>query len=103
MTERILQLNSEKRIFWGLLGALLLSACFYIYFINSTVHNVVLRQNLESELSQLSLSIGSQEFEYIAKKSSVTLETAYALGFKDTENKSYLARNPDTKVAFAAN
>ena len=100
MVEKVLQLNREKAVFWTLLGVLLFSLGFYMYFIRATIHNVVVRQNLEGQLSKLTLAIGSQEFEYITKRNAVTLELAYSLGFKDAQVKSYISQQPETKVAF---
>jgi hypothetical protein len=100
MVEKILELNREKTIFWSLIGILFFCACIYIYFINLTVHNVVARQTLEAEASQLSLNIGKQEFQYISKRNSVTLEKALALGFKEVVDKKFISRIPDTRIAF---
>ena len=103
MVEKILELNKEKTIFWSLLGALLLSLGFYMYCINATVHNVVVRQNLESEASSLTLEIGNKEFKYITKRNAVTLELAHSLGFKDVETKKFISRSSATKVALSSN
>lgn len=102
MVEKVLQLNKEKTIFWSLLGALVLCAGFYMYCINVTVHNVVARQNLESESSSLTLSIGSQEFQYISKRNSITMALARELGFKDVSAKSFISKSAGTQVSFAS-
>ncbi len=99
MVEKVLQLNREKTIFWTLLGVLILSVGFYIYCINVTVYNTVARQNFESESSHITLSIGSQEFEYITKRNKVTLALAYSLGFQDVSVKTYLSKKGGTEVA----
>jgi len=99
MVERVLQLNKEKTIFWGLLGIIFICACFYMYFINTTVHNVVLRQNLESESSKLTLQIGSQEFEYIKKRNQINLALAHSMGFKETSVKAYITKKSSSEVA----
>ena len=101
MVEKVLQLNREKTIFWTLLGTLFLCAGFYIYFINSTVHNTVTRQNLEREAGQLSLKIGTEEFQYITMRNSITLPLAYSLGFKDAAVKTFISRNTAPSVAYA--
>ena len=103
MVEKVLQLNREKAIFWTLFGILLLSAGFYMYFVRTTIGNVVARQNLENEASALTLSIGSQEFQYIAKRNTVTLAVAHSLGFKESQTKAYISRNPSTEVAYLSN
>lgn len=99
MTEKILQLNREKTIFWVLLSILFLCAGFYMYFINMTVHNVVIRQNLESENSGLTVAISNEEFKYISKRNAITLSLAYSLGFQDSNVKTYITRNQSTRVA----
>ena len=100
MVEKVLQLNREKTIFWSLLGILFLLAGFYMYLINATVYNIVIRQNLESEASSLTLSIGSQEFEYMTKRNTVTLALAYSLGFKEAKVKSYISAKSSNTIAF---
>ncbi len=99
MSEKVLQLNTEKVIFWSILGALLLCFGFYVYFINSTVHNVVARQNLETEASNLTLSIGNQEFEYITSRNNVTLALAYSLGFKEVSAKTFISKDKSEQVS----
>ncbi len=103
MVEKVLQLNREKAIFWTLFGILLLSAGFYMYFVRTTISDVIARQNLENEASSLTLSIGNQEFEYISKRNTITLALAHSLGFKDGQNKTFISRNPSTEVAYLSN
>lgn len=100
MTERVLKLNNEKTIFWSILGAILLCFGFYMYFINATIHNVVARQNLETEASSLTLAIGNQEFQYITSRNNVTLQLAYSLGFKDVSAKTFISKNTSRQVSF---
>jgi hypothetical protein len=92
MTEKILQLNTEKNIFWTLVGILFFCLCFYMYSINVTVRNVVARQDLQNKISTLTLSVGNSEFQYISAQDSVTLQLAYSLGFKDVADKVYISK-----------
>ncbi len=103
MTEKVLQLqmNKERTVFWSLLVILVLSAFLYIYCINATVHNVVSRQNLENEASQLTLKIGSEEFDYISRRNAITLQLAYSLGFHDANVKKYISEKA-SPFAFAS-
>ncbi|KND47866.1 MAG: hypothetical protein AB201_03060 [Parcubacteria bacterium C7867-006] len=101
MKEKILQLNNEKTIFWAVLGALFLCIGFYMYFINATVHNVVARQNLESEASNLTLKIGNQEFQYITSRNNVTMQLALSMGFKEVTAKTFISKNSNKQVSFA--
>lgn len=99
MVEKVLEINREKTIFWSLLGVLLISALFYIYMINITVHNTVARQNFESESSTLTLKISTKEFEYITKRNNITLALAKSLGFKEAKVVAYV-RTKTAPVAF---
>ena len=92
MTEKILQLNREKNIFWTLVVMLFVFAIFYMYSINVTIRNVVARQNLENKVAELTLSIGNHEFQYITLRNTVTLPLAYSLGFKDVKERTYISR-----------
>jgi hypothetical protein len=100
MVEKVLQLNNEKTIFWSLIGLLLLGIGFYMYLINATVHNIVARENFETEASALTLAIGKQEFAYIQARNSITLEMAYSMGFKDIAEKTYVSRNKVSQVSY---
>ena len=102
MVEKVLELNREKTIFWTLLGILFLCAGFYMYFINSTIHNIVTRQNLESEASTLTLTIGSEEFKYISMRNGVTLGLAYSLGFKDITAKRFISKSASSQVSYVS-
>ena len=74
-----------------------------MYFVRTTISNVVIRQNLEAEASQLTLAIGDQEFAYITKVNTITLPLAYSLSFNDATVKTYLPRTASIKVAFLSN
>lgn len=100
MTEKVLQLNTEKTIFWSIVSLLLLSFGFYMYCINATVHNVVSRQNLEAEASALTLQIGNQEFQYISKRNSITLAMAHDMGFRDVSEKTFISDGSSREVSF---
>ena len=100
MVEKVLQLNREKTLFWTLIGVLFLCAGFYMYCINATVRGVVSRQNLESESSSLTLSIGSEEFKYISMRNSITMATAHEMGFKDVSATTFISRKGGNQVSF---
>ena len=100
MTEKVLQLNREKIMFWSMIGAMLLCFGFYMYFINATVHNVVARQNLEAEASSLTLTLGNQEFQYISSKNNITLALAHSLGFKEISAKTFISKNTSKQFSF---
>ncbi len=100
MTEKILQLNTEKNIFWTLVGILLLCAGFYMYSVTATIHNTVARQNLETQASQLTFAQSSEEYAYIGLENNITLAYAYSLGFKDVSQKDFISQNSMQEVSF---
>ncbi len=100
MTEKILQLNTEKNIFWTLLAILVASAFFYSYSINATIHNIVSRQNFEAKASQLTISLSAEEYQYIGIRNKITLSFAHSLGFKDVSTKTFISNNPHTLVSY---
>ncbi len=102
MFKKTLQIN-EKKIFWTLLSILLLSICFYMYFINTTVRNVIATQNIESKISQLNLSISNKEFKYISEKNSINMNLAYSMGFKDASSKIYITEKSTKSVSLLSN
>jgi hypothetical protein len=103
MKERILQINSEKTIFWALLTTFIFAIGLYMYFINTTVRNVVASQNLETKITQLNLAISSKEFQYIKNRNAVNLNLAYSMGFRDVSAKTYITEKSTKSVSFLSN
>lgn len=103
MLERILYLNREKTIFWSLLTTLIFALGFYMYFINTTVRNVVATSDIEGKISQLNLAISSKEFVYINNRNSINLALAYSMGFKDISAKKYINEKSTKTVSFLSN
>lgn len=103
MLQNVLQLNREKTVFWSLLLTLFVAIGFYMYFINTTVRNVVATQNIEAKISQLNLSISNKEFKYISNRNAVTLNLAYSMGFKDIETKTYIKEKSTKSVSILSN
>ncbi len=100
MTEKILQLNTQKNIFWTLVGILFLCAGLYMYYVTSTIHHVVSRQNLEAKASQLTLKLGSEEFQYVSLRNGITLARATSLGFTETSPATYISRDTLPQVSY---
>lgn len=103
MREKILHLNKEKTIFWSLLSILVIAIGFYMFFINTTVRNVVASQDIEAKISQLNLAISSKEFQYINNRNAVTLALAYSMGFKDVSAKTYINEKSTKEVSLLDN
>lgn len=81
-----------------MVGISVLSLFAYIYGINATARNIALRGNLESQVIESSANLGALEFAYIQLKNDISLELAYALGFKEANNPLYVSRNKDASL-----
>ena len=99
MHTKTIKLPQYKHLFLVLSIISLVSLVLYVYGINQTVRNVVLRQKMQTELTRLTSDNGEKEFAYISQQNSIDLRRAYTLGFKDTDAKTFVTR--DTSVAFA--
>lgn len=100
MKEKILELNTTKTAFWTLVGILFLCLGFYMYSINTTIRNVVQREQLENRITELSLSTSNDEFQYINKRNVVTLALAESLGFKEATDKTYISKSNTSVVSY---
>jgi hypothetical protein len=89
---RAITLEDRQRVFWFLAGASALSIFIYIYAVNATAHHLAVRQNLESEVSEMSSEISRLEFEAIALRNDVTIDTARQLGFTEVKEPLYVSR-----------
>jgi len=76
-----------------LLLALILLAFLYVYFLSKSVLNVVIREEIESEIGALSSSIGELEFQYLSLKNSIDASRAEEFGLVTLSEKRYVARH----------
>ena len=74
-----------RKVFWTLstLAAFLL--VFYMYFLNQTVLHAVAQEKLSGTIQEIDNKIVDLESHYISLKNSISLQTAYALGFRETD------------------
>lgn len=97
MKEQILKLNNEdtkKNIFWAVFALTFFSMSLYVYFITSTIRNVVYMEDMDVYSGELALEIGGKEFDFINLKNSVTLSLAQSKGFSEVKEKIYIT--PDS-------
>jgi C4-dicarboxylate transporter len=100
MSEKILQFNNEKNLFWTLSFIIGLCGIFYIYCIISIIHNVVARQESANQVANLLTDIGSKEFDFINLKNNITLSYAESHGFAEVKEKTFIN---NTSVSLASN
>ncbi len=97
---KVLSYDNRARIFWALCAVLFCTLVLYIFGINSTVHNTVTRQNLESEVGNLTVAISEMEYSYIGLKNNVNIETAYARGYTDVTSPIFVTRGTSRSLSY---
>ena len=84
--------DSRIRIFWALVLLVVMSFGLYVYALNAVIRNTVARQNLELVAADLSTQASSLEYAYINLKNKISIDMAYAQGFKDISSPIYISR-----------
>jgi len=70
----------------------------YTYFLCVSVVNVVMRQEIDTEIARVSNDITKLEARYIDAQARVTKEEATLRGFATSNEKVYVARDPESLV-----
>lgn len=70
----------------------------YMYFLCVSVINVVMRQEIDTEIARVGNQIGLLETRYIEAQNRVTKEEALARGFSLAQDKVYVSRTPESLV-----
>lgn len=92
-TQTIQQIDRVSNvIFWALVGAIALTSIFYMYSIQKTIRNVVLRSTIQADMVALNSKLSETEFQYINSVGTITLDTASKLGYVSATNKTFVTR-----------
>ena len=83
---------SERIAFRTLLALLFLLVFGYIYFVGSSVLNIIARKEALVKAAQISASIGDSERDYFAMSQKITPEAGTALGLIPVSNTAYVYR-----------
>lgn len=86
---------NKKKTFYILASVALVFLGGYVYFVNQTVWNIVSRQNATKEIAMISSEVASLEASYMSLSGSLTLDHAYALGFREvaSDNTIFVERS----------
>ncbi len=91
-TAAVLLDSYRKLLLWLFMAVIVFSIIFYMYFVNETVRNVVLRQDFENQVTDLNSKVANLEFEYISHAHSVDMVLASSMGFKEVREPIFIAR-----------
>lgn len=97
MTAKIIQIKNSKLTFNLIIAGILFSAVFYIYCVNSAVRNVVLREQTESQITDLSNKVSELEYKYVSYESELTIDKAKAIGLNEPALKVFISKNSTSK------
>jgi uncharacterized oligopeptide transporter (OPT) family protein len=86
----------KEKIFAILVGAIILTACFYVFLLQRAIVNVVERQHVSIETKSLSANVSDLEEQYFSMKNKITLDLAHSKGLKDASTISYISKKSVT-------
>ena len=92
MNTKIQQFHIQRILFWIFSSLIILAILLYGYFLNTAIGSVVAREGIEAEMSRVNSVIGDLESEYLALKSSITLDIAYSKGFQSITPSNFISR-----------
>lgn len=97
---KVLQKNiqREKAIFMVLSALCILLASLYMYFVSASVVHVVMRTEIDQEITKISSDISELEGQYIEAQHRVSSDIASLQGYRKTAEKIFLDRNEDSLV-----
>lgn len=99
MNIKVIKLPQYKYFVIAFSAISLISLILYVYAVNSTVRNVVARQNMEVELTRLTALNSELEFSYITKRNSLNIEKAKSLGFREAPATAFVSRESSVALA----
>lgn len=89
MTLHVLQ---REKIVIALIGLSLFLGTFYAVLISQTILNAVEERQAQSSIGELQKNIAELELAFIENENNLNMDYAYALGFKDVENRQFVTR-----------
>src|SRR3989344_1347297 len=88
----------ERVLFRACAGALLVLACACVYFVGTSVLNVIARQEALAQTTSLASAVSELEREYLAVSQNVKPEDGAQLGLTPVSNTVYI-HSPGNAVA----
>lgn len=89
----------ERMALRGFVGTLVLLALLYVYFIGSSVLNVIARKEALTQTASLTNAVSQLEREYFASTQSVGPEEGARLGLTSLEDTVYIHRPGNAALA----
>ena len=92
----------EQRIFFAALSLLLIFFGAYVYLVSASIVNVIVRKEINQEITRINSHIGDLEAAYITAQQRVAEESIGEFGFATApQKKVYIARtSPNVVLVF---
>ena len=84
--------------FFVALAVLLGMFALYIYFVSASVVHVVMRKEINHEITRVSSSVGQLESQYIESQHAVSADIASLEGYRETDDKIFIDRTTTSLV-----
>ena len=91
-------IQKEKAIFMVLVAVCIMLVSLYMYFVSASVVHVVMRTEIDQEITKISSDISELEGKYIEAQHRVSSDIASLQGYQKTAEKIFLDRNEDSLV-----
>lgn len=92
MMNTVIRLTIGKRILSVLVVSALVFLGLYIYFVSTSVINILVRKEIEQKIALVNSYMSDLEAGYLTRKNEITLEYAYAQGFSNVTDKHFATR-----------
>ena len=91
-------IHIEKTLFAAISSLALLLFCLYIYFISASVVHVVIRTEIDQEITKIATEISELEGQYIEAQHKVSSDIASLQGYTQTGAKIFIDKTPASLV-----
>ncbi len=91
-------IHIEKAVFMTLAFATMMLFALYIYFISASVVHVVMRTEINQEITLIASEISELEGKYIEAQHRVSSDIASLQGYTETQEKVFIDKTPSSLV-----
>ncbi len=97
-SDRTIVYKDESRLFYSAVFTLFAVFFMYVYFVSSSISDVVMRKEIDSQIASLTASISQMEAEYIALQHSVSNDIATHKGYVAVTSKVFIDKSEDSTL-----
>lgn len=90
--------KDESRIFYAAFIFLITMFFAYIYFVSASVADVVVRKEVDAQITEVGSKLSQLEAEYIEMQHSISADIATHKGFVAVDTKVFIQAGGDTLV-----